>query len=231
MVNRTIPNLVKATTQEQIETIVAKRLRKPINSIQHAAEQGQRLIHDLLDFAKIESGNFAINIEPVEIPSVALEAISALKSIAEKCEIKLFFMNHAENGSVICDGQRIQQVLANIIGNAIKFSGKGAVVELEVSEFQENEVLFGVHDHGPGIPREKLESIFDRYYQCGEDYRQGTGLGLFIAKGIIEAHGGRIWAESDLGRGSSIYFTLSRVKVSDHQIDQHHFIHPARIKI
>jgi signal transduction histidine kinase len=108
---------------------------------------------------------------------------------------------------VRCDRSRVRQVLSNLIGNAIKFTAEGGSVTL-LCETAPQLIRFSVADTGPGIDPEHLEHIFDRYWQAARATRQGAGLGLAIAKGIVEAHGGEIWAESRPGAGSTFHFTL-----------------------
>jgi signal transduction histidine kinase len=118
----------------------------------------------------------------------------------------------ATSGRVLADTDRIVQTLANLLGNAIKFSRPGGVVRVEAVP-GEDLVTFTVRDQGRGIPAEKLERIFERFEQVdSSDARHmgGTGLGLAISRGIVERHGGRIWAESTLGEGTAVHFTLLR---------------------
>ena len=107
-----------------------------------------------------------------------------------------------------CDRRRILQVFANLLGNAIKFTDEGAV-RLEVS-IEEREVCFSVSDTGAGISSEHLPHLFERYWQAREGERSGAGLGLYIARGIVDAHGGRIWADRTREKGTRISFTLAR---------------------
>jgi signal transduction histidine kinase len=111
---------------------------------------------------------------------------------------------------VSCDRERIQQVLSNLVGNAIKFSAEGRTIRL-LAEVGPDDVQFGVQDYGPGIAGADLPHIFDRYWQAAGQKRHGLGLGLAIAQGIVHGHGGRIWVESELGRGATFRFTLPRV--------------------
>jgi signal transduction histidine kinase len=102
----------------------------------------------------------------------------------------------------------VQQLLGNLVGNAIKFTPRGGKVTVDAVR-SGAEVQFSVADTGPGIPAEVSEHVFERYWRGRErDYTKGVGLGLFISKGIVDAHGGRIWLESVLGRGTTFYFTL-----------------------
>jgi signal transduction histidine kinase len=107
---------------------------------------------------------------------------------------------------VLADAARVQQVLSNLVGNAVKFTPRSGRITV-CAEHIDGEVRFGVIDTGPGIPAEQLPHIFGRFWQAKSDHR-GIGLGLAIAKGIVEAHNGRIWVESHVGLGSTFYFTL-----------------------
>ena len=99
------------------------------------------------------------------------------------------------------------QVFANLIGNAIKFSAAGASITIRARQLEED-VEFSVEDSGPGIPQDQLPRIFDRFWQKPAAATKGSGLGLFIVKGIVEAHAGRVWAKSTVGVGSTFFFTL-----------------------
>lgn len=105
-----------------------------------------------------------------------------------------------------CDRERILQALSNLVGNAVKFSHAGQTICIDAREV-EGEIVISVADEGPGIEPEALPAVFDRYVK-GDQGREGVGLGLYITHGIVEAHGGRIWAESQLGAGSRFAFTL-----------------------
>jgi signal transduction histidine kinase len=109
--------------------------------------------------------------------------------------------------AVFVDRHRILQVFANLIGNAIKFTPSGGTITVRAEQFEED-IQFSVEDTGPGIPKEEIPHLFDRFWQARKTARLGTGLGLFIVKGIVEGHGGRIWVESELGVGSRFHFTL-----------------------
>ena len=111
--------------------------------------------------------------------------------------------------TVPCDWDRILQVFSNLIGNAIKFTSHVGEVGVRVEHKCHGEIEFCVWDTGPGIPAENIPHLFKRYWQAEKTSGMGTGLGLFIVKTIIEAHGGRIWVESALGKGAKFYFTLS----------------------
>jgi signal transduction histidine kinase len=134
----------------------------------------------------------------------------------------LHFRIDAEPVDVSVDGDRILQVLGNLIRNAIKFSEKGGEIRLAAQASNEKEVTFEVQDHGAGIDPEKLDLIFERFQQAdASDSRLqgGTGLGLALARGIVNQHGGRIWAKSNPGSGSTFYFTVEQYVPKDDSED------------
>jgi chemotaxis family two-component system sensor kinase Cph1 len=183
------------------------RLRASAERVQKAVDRMNALIRDLLDLARIEAGRFDVRPRPEGIREIVDEALIIAYPLAEAKRIVIEVEEVSEDGSVAADRERVFQVLANLTGNAIKFTPEGGKIVLR-AEARSHEVLFTVADTGPGIPSEQLPHIFDRYWQARRTAHQGTGLGLYIAKGIVEAHGGRIWAESVPGAGARFYFTL-----------------------
>jgi len=117
--------------------------------------------------------------------------------------------SHVESNvpEVTADSRLAGRVVSNLLSNSIKFTRKGGRIVVSARQ-RDNTILISVSDEGPGIPAEHLSKVFERYWQAEETKRAGLGLGLAIAKGIVEAHGGKIWVESELGKGSSFYFTL-----------------------
>jgi len=187
--------------------------RRPANHghgmevIQRAAEQMRRLIRDLLDVSSIDAQRLTVERSRQSVALLLEDAVEGMESRADAKSLRLEGHLDAEPGlEVDCDRDRIQQVLANLIGNAIKFTDKGSVT-VRVRR-REQDAWFSVADTGPGIPASELGHVFDRFWQAQKTARQGTGLGLSIAKGIVEAHGGRIWAESGVGVGTTLSFTL-----------------------
>ncbi|WP_422394192.1 sensor histidine kinase [Nostoc flagelliforme] len=173
-----------------------------------SSERLVRLINDILDIERIESGKAKMEPEICNILDLITQAVNVMQPLADKAEIKLSIS--ALSIQVLADCDRIVQTLTNLLSNAIKFSSAGSAVWLGAQQ-QGNEVLLTVKDTGRGIPTEKLESIFERFQQVdSSDSRNhdGTGLGLAICKSIMQQHGGRIWAESTLGEGSTFYVTL-----------------------
>lgn len=178
-----------------------------LDAIKRSAERMNRLIQDLLDVAKIESGHFSVDLKPVSASSLITDAVEMLTPLAEKKSITLASEGDIEALSVQADRERMSQVFSNIVGNAIKFTADNGDIRVTARE-RDGFVQFSVQDTGPGIPPESLPHIFDRFWQARHTARMGTGLGLSIAKGIVLAHGGTIWAESEIGKGTTFHFTV-----------------------
>jgi signal transduction histidine kinase/CHASE3 domain sensor protein len=181
--------------------------RRQLEVIQRQANRANRLISDLLDVARIEAGGLAVELRPEEAQSLVQEALDSANPLATGNQLKLSKDVPEDLPRVSSDRDRVLQVFANLIGNAIKFTPKGGEITIR-AERSGSEVRFAVCDTGPGIPPEHLPHVFDRYWQAKSTAKLGTGLGLSIAKGIVEAHGGRIWVESEPGKGASFIFTL-----------------------
>lgn len=167
-----------------------------------------RLINDILDIERLESGKVTIEKAPQELKSLMEQAADTMKAMADKAKVTLKTVPLEE--TVLADSDRILQVLTNLLSNAIKFSPPEGEVTL-FGERREEDVLVAVRDVGRGIPEEKLDKIFERFGQVdASDSREkgGTGLGLPICKTIIEQHGGKLWVESTLGEGSTFCFTI-----------------------
>ena len=174
--------------------------------IQRAGERMGRLIGDLVDLASIEAGVLSVRRALVDPAHVVKEAVDGFQQQAATKGIVLSVHIPHPLKPVAFDGARILQVLSNCLSNAIKFTASDGRVVVSAERI-DDELRFAVHDSGVGISNDHLEAIFDRYRQLNEDPR-GRGLGLYIAKCIVESHGGRIWAESKLGEGSTIRFLL-----------------------
>ncbi|HUQ18554.1 MAG TPA: PAS domain S-box protein [Gemmatimonadaceae bacterium] len=180
---------------------------KQVSIVRRAAERMNRLIQDLLEVKRIESGRLTIEKRDTDATSVFGEALDLLRPIAAASSLTIESEVAPGTPRICIDPPRIQQVLSNLVGNAIKFTPAGGRITLSAVP-GENEARFVVTDTGPGISADQLPHIFGRFYQGKRTDRRGIGLGLTIAKGIVEAHGGRIWVESQVGAGSSFYFTV-----------------------
>ncbi len=181
--------------------------RESIELICQAAEQMDALIGDLLDVNRLDSGKLVVATAPVD-PSVLLtDSLQTLRPLVAEKGISLDLQIETALPKVMADRGRIQQTLSNLVGNAIKFSSEGSKIVV-VAQRDAGDVAISIVDNGKGIAAEQLPRVFDRGWQSSRTDRQGAGLGLAIAKGIVEAHGGRIWIESRPGEGTKATFTL-----------------------
>lgn len=169
-----------------------------------------RLINDLLDLTKIEAGKLPLACSWIPWNETAAKTAEGLVGLAHKAGVRIEVMT-ADGLEVFMDRDRIQQVLTNLISNAIKFSPKGATVRVFIGRGRAGELLVNVSDQGRGIPPQDRELIFQKFRQGSDPQSplvKGTGLGLAIAKALVEEHGGQIGVESDPGKGSTFWFTL-----------------------
>ncbi len=185
----------------------AEPVRSAVQRIQRSVARMNRLIGDLVDVASIEAGRLAVTLEVGDPARVATEAVDSFRAQASASGISLAEELVSPASVAAFDHARILQVLINLLGNAMKFTPAGGAVLVRV-EGIENEVRFAVSDTGVGIPTDDLEAVFERFRQVHASDRRGVGLGLYIAKCIVQGHGGRIWAESRTGGGSTFCFTL-----------------------
>jgi PAS domain S-box-containing protein len=171
----------------------------------------QRLIQDLLDVASIEAGRLSMDREPQSLPAILEASLPPFVAQGQQIGVTVRSLVSGHIPLVNVDSTRIMQVIGNLVGNALKFAPCGSAIVIG-AEQRGADVRVSVRDEGPGIQAEHLTKIFDRFWHLkGAGRSRGTGLGLAIAKGIITAHGGRIWAESSPGEGSTFYFTLPTV--------------------
>ena len=167
-----------------------------------------RLIQDLLDVAVLETGHLSIDRTPLAPGDVVGEAVEMQQALAAASSIDLRVEVAADAPAVLADRDRLLQVFDNLIGNALKFTEPGGQVTVGAARGAGGG-LFWVADNGRGMAREELRHAFDRFWQASaRSGRLGAGLGLPITKGIVEAHGGRIWAESTPGEGSTFFFAI-----------------------
>jgi signal transduction histidine kinase/CheY-like chemotaxis protein len=179
---------------------------KYLDRILKATERMTVLIDDLLDAASIESGRFTLDRESHPVDAIVTDVTEILAPMAKEKSIQLG-REVVDRPIAECDRKRVVQVLSNLIGNAIKFTPPGGSIGVRVAT-EDDQVLITVSDTGPGIPEDRLPHLFDRYWTGHRREGAGTGLGLFIVKGIVETHGGRVSIKSQPGAGSSFSFTL-----------------------
>jgi PAS domain S-box-containing protein len=179
-----------------------------IATIRESAAWTNRLIQDLLDVTSIEQGHLSLERRPTEAAQLVLQARHMFEMEAEQHGIALRQDVPTNLPLVDADGTRVVQVLGNLVRNAIKFTPRGGSVVLGVTP-EDGHVVFFVRDTGAGIPYDAQARVFDRYWQSSNGARsRGTGLGLSIARGIVDAHGGRIWLDSTPGQGTTFFFSL-----------------------
>ncbi|NMY34121.1 GAF domain-containing protein [Pseudomonas sp. WS 5412] len=187
----------------------SRRISSAIDTMQQAAARMNVLLEDLLDTSKIEAGRYTVKPVPLDVSQILEEAYALLAPLAQEKGVDLSF--NAEPGLQInADPERLFQVLSNLIGNAIKFTPRQGKIGISAMSNGE-EIVFAVRDSGEGIAPDQLPHVFDRYWTLTENNPTGSGLGLYITQGIVKAHGGRIEAESELGRGSEFRFTVPKV--------------------
>jgi signal transduction histidine kinase len=180
-----------------------------LERIRRTAEYMQHLLADLVDSAKIEAHRFVVVRAPCAVGPLVRDVVEMMLPLAASKSIRIEAAIDASAASALVsmDRSRMTQVLTNLLGNAVKFTPEHGSVIITAS-IGEDEALFAVRDTGPGIPRDDLPRVFDRFWQARQTAQLGSGLGLFIARGIVRAHGGTIWAESEVGVGSTLYVLL-----------------------
>ncbi len=166
-----------------------------------------RLIGDLVDVASIDAGKLAMQTDQGDVASLVIEAVDALQATASAKGVSLEVQGVQGPCMAEFDHDRLLQVLANLIANSIKFTPRGGSIRVQC-ERRDDGLAFCVGDTGEGIPAAMLEAVFERFWQVGANDRRGLGLGLYISRCIVEAHGGTIRAESTRGQGTQMFFTL-----------------------
>ncbi|RKX99702.1 hypothetical protein DRP77_12830 [Candidatus Poribacteria bacterium] len=199
---------------------INEKQRSSLEKVDRQVKRLTDLINDLLDLSRIESGRIQMKREPISLVDIAVSRLEEMKPQADSKGVKLDLEVEGEIPMTVGDEARIGQVITNLLSNALKFTPQGGQVKVRLSR-QGDMILTEVIDTGPGIPEEERERIFDKFYQLSDFKTRsqgGSGLGLSIAKGIVEAHGGRIWVESEVGVGSNFKFLLPII--SPEEIDE-----------
>jgi signal transduction histidine kinase len=171
------------------------------------AARMNRLLGDLLDVVSIDAGSLPCTLAPCSPGALVREAVESFRQAAVGKDIDLRCEVADGLGPTAFDYGRILQVFANLLSNALKFTPRGGTIVVRAAR-KEGGVEFSVEDDGVGIAAEAQEAIFQRFWQASATDRRGTGLGLYISRNLVEAHGGRIWVESTLGHGSTFRFTI-----------------------
>ena len=199
-------SIVEGEASDSLPDYVMER----VTVIGQAAEQIDALIQDLLDMTRMEAGRLVVSPRQVDIVPLIQRSIDALRPIADAGGVTLEAELLASPPLLLVDPDRVRQLLSNVIGNAIKFTPAGGAVSL-TARMGLGMLELAVSDTGEGISSAQLPHVFERFYQATRGTRaarHGAGLGLPIACGIVEAHGGRIWIESNVGVGTTVRFTL-----------------------
>ena len=184
------------------------RIGKEVERIQRAVCHMSDLIANLLDAASIETGAFDVERVRTKVSTLLADSVDAIAPLAANKQVVVKAECDDADAEVQCDGERIRQVLGNLLGNAVKFAPKDSRVTVAARGTGDSYV-FSVSDQGPGIPAENTKLVFDRYWKGKQSGRAGTGLGLYIAKGIVEAHGGKMTLQSVVGEGSTFSFSIA----------------------
>jgi signal transduction histidine kinase len=177
--------------------------------VSRTVERMNRLIHDLLDAARVQSGR-ALAVTPANLNTreFLTEATDQVSAEARARKIRLECDADSAPETLLADHDRLLQVFSNLVGNAVKFTGEGGLIRVTATRSENGSVLFSVCETGPGIPAENLSHLFEPFWQAGDNARLGTGLGLSIARGIVEAHGGNISVSSVSGEGTTFEFDI-----------------------
>jgi len=200
-------NVISMAANMLLTRVTEQSARRPIERIVRSVQRATRLLRDLLDVGAIEEGHFAIERRRLDPTALILSALESQQSLAADASVITATDLSPSLPPIDADEERLLEVLENLIGNAIKFTSPGGTVSVGASS-ENDQIKIWVADNGSGIPEQQLPHIFDRFWQAKRGDRRGTGLGLTICKGIVEAHEGQIWAESTPGKGTTLFFTL-----------------------
>lgn len=205
VIRSSVDNMLDGITGplNQEQDLYLSRLRLHANRL-------TRLIDDLLDLSRIEAGQMRLRLAKVSLTRIVQNVVEHLRPLAEEGKVELVCGERGSVREARADADRVYQILFNLINNALKFTPEGGRVAIEVEEVA-GAVQVSVRDTGPGIAAHELDRIFDKFYQVDLRGRRGAGIGLSIARNLVELHGGQIWVESEEGKGSSFVFSLAIV--------------------
>jgi signal transduction histidine kinase len=195
----------EADWQKEEETLLEQ-----LQVVQRQTSKLARLVDELLDVSRIESGRLELQVSDVDLPELVAEVVRLHQLLATKQELRLSY-DPRKNLHVRGDRDHLEQVLNNLIGNAMKYSAEGAAIDVTVARVGEHEVEFSVADHGIGIRPAELARVFGLFYRSPDRLARdvgGMGLGMYITKEIVDRHNGRIWADSEVGKGTTFHVAL-----------------------
>jgi len=207
-----ISGYVELLRSKPLEEIDLERREKALRIIQQSTDRLAHFISDILDLAKLKSGHIELARRPLDFNDLTEEILGLFQPLFEKKRLAIANDIPKDLPMISADVDKIRQVITNLISNALKFTPSGGKIRIGARNQSEFIEIF-VQDTGVGVPEKAKEAIFERFKQVKEvrdqvEGTKGTGLGLAIAKGIVEWHGGRIWIESELNKGTTVYFTL-----------------------
>lgn len=211
---RTPLTAIKGSVDNMLDGITGalnEKQTRYLTRIKSNADRLTRLINNILDLSRIEAGKIDLKPTYLSLAALAQEVAESIRPVAVEKLISLEVASRDLTATAWADRDKITQVLMNLVGNAVKFTTPHGKVTVAVQRDGDQWAQISVTDTGPGIPSEEAKKIFDRFYQIsrpGKQKTKGTGLGLSISKALVEMHGGKIWVESEVGRGSTFAFTL-----------------------
>jgi CheY-like chemotaxis protein len=211
-------NIISLAAKTMLQQLPEGAPRRSAQRIVRSAQRADRMIRDLLAIGAIETGRFAIDVRPVETAELILGALESQYSLAAAASVIVAADVSPELPPLQADEERLLDVLENLIGNSVKFTAPGGSITLGASG-RGDQILIWVKDNGCGVEAEQLPHIFDRFWQAQKNERRGIGLGLAICKATVEAHGGTIWAESKVGVGTTVFFTVPAAAASPSRPD------------
>jgi two-component system phosphate regulon sensor histidine kinase PhoR len=198
-----------------VETLVDGAYEDPklcfkfLKTIQRNTDRLRLLIEDLLVLSEIESGRVSLDLQPIQLCAVVQKMLEDFSAVASARSMTLH--NECPDVKLRADSGRLEQVLSNLLDNAVKYGREGGSISVGATPCRAGLVEVFVRDDGPGIPREALDRVFERFYRVDKARSRdqgGTGLGLSIVKHLVQSHGGRVWVESEVGKGAAFRFTL-----------------------
>ena len=199
--------LRRAEDTEGSDDEVPLMAREDVEAVRAAARQADGLIQDLQDVSRISAGRLRVERRRMDVPAMLKETADMFEPVMVDAALRFIRRLDDDLPVLLGDQHRLQQVLSNLLGNAVRFTPHGGEVVLAV-RYSEAAVRFSVKDTGPGVAADDVPRLFERYWQAPRLLRAGSGLGLYIAKGIVDAHGGEIGVESEPGKGAEFWFTV-----------------------